>query len=156
MEAQRARLWKGNELANLERARHEALKRADCLEYFLACNALGVEPEWRDLYEQGRVLAQVREARADSKTARAELYANFAREAEQLGISLTLDKQTHEKVRLLEKYFPKRFGVRGVQPLNALESCAIGKIFLNLLNYAQKRATRNRKISRAKHHLLER
>jgi len=62
-------------------------------------------------------------------------YHNFYREAKH--ISLNNFSQTDDKKELLIKYFPKRFGNKGNQPIQNKRAPRVGKIFQHLVDSAE-------------------
>jgi len=128
-------------LARLDEERRNALASGNSLRYYLLCNELGVEPEARDLYEMGEASAFfARKNQAEfERSVRNEVYLDFLNDAKKAGINLReLGEGAGTKARLLRRYFPRRFGDEGSQPLRDYPPEKIGKIFKRIFAYAEK------------------
>lgn len=57
--------------------------------------------------------------------------------AEGIKFSQDIGRDTGEKTKLLIRYFPRRFGSEGNQPLNNKEDVQIGALFNKLMDYSK-------------------
>jgi len=121
----------------LEEQRKEALFNGNAIQYYEFCEELGVEPEFRELYEQG--LAE--KILNNSKNKRLidigfSKYENFYRETRNLNIR-DFGADIEIKRELLKKYFLK-FRKDGRQPINKMEDLQVGCLFKKITEYCKK------------------
>jgi hypothetical protein len=133
----------------LENKRVNALYNYDAMEYFRCCNESGVDIENKELYEKGQFyslkLKKSLENIIDDSSKKLQrkrtvpdyVYENFHNEAGKLKMSLGED--VVEKEMLLKKYFPKRFGNSGKDPVCNKEIYKIGSLFKKIVEYSEKR-----------------
>ena len=121
----------------LEEQRKEALFNGNAIQYYEFCEELGVEPEFRELYEQG--LAE--KILNNSKNKRLidigfSKYENFYRETRNLNIR-DFGADIEIKRELLKKYFLK-FRKDGRQPIDKMEDLQVGCLFKKITEYCKK------------------
>jgi len=106
----------------------------------------------RDIFEIGRGYMNRMIAREGSETESQEQPANKGRRRvvnprtyrdfyyEGLVLSANISEQTGQKLVLLTQYFPKQFGVNGIEPLKKKEAWYIGAKFNHVMDSAEKKA----------------
>ena len=135
-------------LEEIEKRKNNALMFRNPVEYFKACNELGIEPEIKDLYELGQVeigfklsnLEKSVKQKIKIKRKRStpdNTYKKFYQDSSRLSLNIgeTLDK----KRELLIKYFPRRFGDEGRTPVYNMNCFSIGKLFIKIIEYSKER-----------------
>lgn len=140
-------------LTAIEEEKKEALASRNAVRYYMCCNLLGAEPELQDLYDEGAARVESRRTKHASRSHRifgaADFtqegrYRGFVREAQRIGIMTPLGRDSERKARLLKKYFPRRFGVDGNQPVISYNSAEIGKIYRGVMKQARDSIGRKR------------
>jgi len=120
-----------------ETIRNKAIANWDGRQYCEACDVLGLEPEFDDLYSLG--IAEKHSIIFPAKEKISDKYSNFYRE----GIVLNENDfraDIDEKKRLLLKFFPRRFGDEGKQPIADMEEAKAGRLFNHMIDYSKKKA----------------
>jgi hypothetical protein len=105
---------------DLEKQRIDALENRDALNYARLCSKLGIDPELKDLYEQGILeYEQTPEGKERKKLLEAKLEKEL-REKEFLETAKTsgvrkydVDLDIKQKKAILQEYFPESFGPKG-------------------------------------------
>jgi len=118
----------------------------DAVNYARECDKQGIDPEDRELYEQGRGIIEMQaELRTESiSDNRGEKYCAFLKDVNSEGVRTdNLAFGIDFKRDLLVKYFPGRFGVDGKQPLKDVSSVKVGKIFKRVVEYSKKQGKKN-------------
>ena len=124
------------ELKIWECVKAKAVANWNGLKYKEACDILGLEPEFIDLYEQGS--AEVISLKNNSR--HGDKYSEFYEKAIKLN-DRDLRRDIDEKKRLLQKYFPRRFENNGKQPIADMEDAKVGRLFAYLVAYAKKKGS---------------
>ncbi|MEK6913711.1 MAG: hypothetical protein AABW47_03515 [Nanoarchaeota archaeon] len=136
------------EITALEQLKAEAISSWNGFDYAHACDSLGLEPEFRDLYEQG-LAERLHLERQNQEASLMELTSNNNARLHTLNYSGFYKEGTvlkekdfradvDEKKRLLMKYFPKRFGNDGKQPIADMEDAKVGYLFQKLIGECKK------------------
>ena len=128
----------------LERERVQAFMRRDAQKYALLCYELGIEPEDKELYDQGALPEfnkdgglerltdeDTKELRPRKRTVSNSVYSRFLDESS--GLSENIFKDTGTKARLLLEYFPMRGDTEDMTPRQ------IGSKFNRMRSYAKRR-----------------
>jgi hypothetical protein len=118
-----------------------AIHRWNALDYMEACNNLGEEPEFSDLYNSGCAEKSLFLKRAEcfesqKVNRKKENYLNFYAKGAQLGRT-SLEYGAKEKKGLLQKYFI-RFSDSGRQNISDYDDAQVGKIFGRMILQAEK------------------
>lgn len=127
-------------IESLEKDLAEAVARQDAIKYVKACDELGISPgDLPELYDRGQAdIIYLRnlgdQARRKNKDFK---YKSFYREGERLSTSFGED--VISKRKLLENYFPRRFGKNGKQPIQKMEDLQAGSVFKKMLDYSERR-----------------
>jgi|WetSurMetagenome_2_1015567.scaffolds.fasta_scaffold1065847_1 hypothetical protein len=121
--------------------RDRAISNWNALDYMQACNNLGEEPEFPDLYNSGCAEKSLLLKRAESFESqkinrKKDTYLNFYAEGSQLGRT-SLEFGANEKRNLLQKYFI-RFSDSGRQSISDYDDAQVGKIFSKIITQAEK------------------
>lgn len=129
--------------------RERALADWNAIEYFRLCSKLGIEPEAKDLSEQGQLEIECEneirnffldsDSKAEDLDSRLEKYKSFYKKGKFLDMK-DFQKDVELKAELLENYFPGRFGENGKQPIRFKTDAQKGFLFKMLMEYAEKRA----------------
>jgi len=121
-----------------ERMREEALSSWSPVDYFLACEALGVTPDNEDLYIHGALEHQRQEGISGLEKIQPDKeignYEGFIKEARSRGVPLNKFKWADTKKRLLCKYFPGKFSKKDLDRMSDRE---IGEIYENIAKKAR-------------------
>ncbi|VVB79834.1 Uncharacterised protein [uncultured archaeon] len=134
----------------LERYRVEALSGQNAERYQALTDFFGFNPEDENLYRASRGIHDAHSLvetllgvppfippkRTDISQTLLTSYQSFLKEAE--GVSNSLYQDPDTKRRLLETYFPGRFGSKGKQPLMGASPGKIGYLFNALIESARK------------------
>jgi hypothetical protein len=121
-----------------EGLKEKAIASWNGVDYVKACNNLGLEPEFTDLYESGLAerINLRKKISSFKKTKQRQNYLNFYEE----GAALTRFSSTvatEEKMRLLQKYF-LRFSDSGKQPIAEYNNFQIGRVYQKMIVQAEK------------------
>ncbi|MBN1275384.1 hypothetical protein JXA12_03765 [Candidatus Woesearchaeota archaeon] len=124
-------------LRSKDKERRQALSAGDHATYAGLCDELGIEPELHEEYKQGKadLESQLQEAlkgleriitRQEKPASKEDTIERFLKATE--GYTDSLFEGSELKTQALIKYFPRRFGPKGSQPLkgyNDTQRCAI-------------------------------
>jgi hypothetical protein len=129
------------ETARWQNKKMKAVYSWNALDYMEACNNLGEEPEFLDLYDSGCAEKSFLLRRAESFESqkvnrKKENYLNFYSQGAQLGRT-SLEYGTKEKRSLLQKHFI-RFSNSGRQSISDYDDAQVGKIFDRMIAQAEK------------------
>ena len=144
-----------NEIELLDKQRVDAFARLDAREYARLCDAIGVDPEDRELYKDGVAMLSQEKEQKDIKEVR-EKHREFARtlarsmpnsgyerflaETKERKIDISdLYSGTAQKRSLLFKFFPEYFKPGKSMDLRFRRDHSIGTIFRRMANYAKRR-----------------
>ena len=138
-----ADMYPGNQdyIRRLEKNLAEAVARQDGLGYLLACEALGIEPEFKGLSQQGQVEMEYLERRmsfdVDLSSISDQVYIDFHKQAK----FLDAEDETNSiiKGRLLEKYLPEMFGPFGTNPIRSESNKVKSNLFRVVAYHALER-----------------
>jgi hypothetical protein len=115
-----------------EALKKRAISEWNGQEYKKACDVLGIEPEFNDLYQRGAADEQHHHEQKE-RSKRITPYSNFYRKA-----SVLHDYDTDSQKNILIACFPKRFGEKGVQPIANWEDSHIQYLFKKIVKYSEK------------------
>jgi len=133
----------------IEKERIEAFTSRDAVKYAELCYELGIEPEDRELYNQGaqaefdfgkleRIVDEnVKPLKKRKRSVSNMVYRNFYSEGE--NVSRSIFESIDTKKRLLLSHFPKRFGADGRNSVYNISPEKVGSLFNHMRNYAKRR-----------------
>lgn len=122
-----------------DKLRRDALSRGDAVVYASLCDELGVNPEREDLYEQGimGLMAAVGQDGVFQEIAQRHPHDLFLGEVGRLNVR-DFSADAELKRRALERHYGARFGEQGSQPLGRYTDAQVGRIFRNVVGYAER------------------
>jgi hypothetical protein len=129
------------ETTRWQERKKKAVNSWNALDYMEACNNLGEEPEFPDLYNSGcaeksLLLKRTESFESQKISKKTENYFNFYAEGAQLGRT-SWEFGAGTKRNLLQKYF-LRFSDSGRQSVSDYDDAQVGKIFGRMIAQAEK------------------